>query len=239
MTAGGDPSSFDAPLIATVLRGAARVSTHVPAPAAPLPRRELIRVCRALKSMGPDGGVAAAAVLFGVTTFLRQSNFLPKASPHWSPHLLRRDNVELKDGHLLVTVGSTKTRLPSHRPITLVIAPAPTSDICPVATCLTAWRAVPAPGCAPLFLLPSSGLPLTAPGLVALLRSVLRALHHPSPQDVTLHSLRRTGALLAVAGGSLDEEVMAHGTWTSSAYRAYVPRPTSSTVPAAIAAAWH
>ena len=98
---------------------------------------------------------------------------------------------------------------------------------------------MPAGPHAPLFLLPSSGQPLTSPGLVALLRATLAAVGDPMAYEVTMHSLRRTGALLASGGGAPDGEIMAHGTWTSGAYRAYVPAaPASSAVPMVLSTVW-
>ena len=238
MGVGGCPDAFNAPLVFTVLRGVARLSTHVPAPAPPLSRADLLAVCHALKSIGPDGRVAMAALLFGVTTFLRQCNFLPPSRGRWSQHLLTRGDVSKGPAGLTVRVRSTKTRLVGQGPVTLLIAPAPGSPVCPVAACTWAWGAVPAPDQAPLFLLPSSGATLTAPALLVMLRAALTVLGHARPLDVTLHSLRRTGALLAAARGCPDAEVMAHGTWTSGAYRAYVPRLASSLVPPAIASVW-
>ena len=241
MRCGGDHAVLSAPLVVTVLKGIARLSTHVPTPAAPLSRKDLLRVCGILRGMGPDSRVAMAAILFGVTTFLRQCNFLPGGQTRWSPHLIRRADVALQRGNIVVTVHvhSTKTRQVSKGPLTLLIAPALGGAVCPVAACLWAWRVVPAPNHAPLFLLPSTGALLTGPALLSILRGVLEALRYLDPRGVTIHSLRRSGALLAARRGIPDAVVMAHGSWTSGAYRAYVPKPASSTVPAAIAAAWH
>ena len=77
---GGNTALFTSPILATVIRGAARLSTHVPRPAPPLGRLQLHRLCAALRRIGGDGRVAMAAVLFGVATFLRQSNFLPQST---------------------------------------------------------------------------------------------------------------------------------------------------------------
>ena len=163
-----------------------------------------------------------AAVLFGVATFLRQSNYLPSAQGHEGPHLIHRRDVRRSGPSLLVTVHSTKTCLLGDGPAVLSVAAAPGSPLCLVAACLWAWRAVPSGPNAPLFLLPSSGRPLTSSGLVALLRATLAALGSPLAAEVMVHSLRRTEALLASAGGAADADIMAHATWTSGAYRAYV-----------------
>ena len=179
--AGGDPAPLSAPLVATVIRGAARLSTHVASPAPPLGRDALLGLCRGLAALGPDGRVAMAAVLFGVTTFLRQCNFLPASTARPGPHLIRRRDIQDSGDALLVKVSSTKTRMICDGPITLMIAPAPGSPYCPVDACRRAWRAVQAPYHAPLFLLPSTGSPLTRSGLLILVRGVLRALRHPPP----------------------------------------------------------
>ena len=179
-----------------------------------------------------------AAVLFGVSTFLRQCNYLPPSRGRAGSHLIRRGQVHTHGDSLLVVVASTKTRRQADGPVSLLICPAPGSPYCPVAACRWAWGAVPAGPSAPLFLLPSSGRPLTSGGLVALIRATIRALGGTAPADLTVHSLRRTRALLASAGGAPDAEIMAHGTWTSEAYHAYVPRPASSTVPVVLSKVW-
>ena len=237
--AGGDPTALSSPLVATLLRGAARLSTHIPDPAPPLPRPDLLRLCTGLRRLGGDGRVAMAAVLFGVVTFLRQSNYLPTSAGREGPHLIRRKDVCETGSSLVITVNSTKTRLRAGGPVSLLIHPAPGSPFCPVAACRWAWRAVPGGPGSLLFLLPSSGRPLTTSGLVALMRVTLSALKVPRAADVTIHSLRRTGALLASAGGAPDAEIMAHGTWTSGAYRAYVPAPASLAVPVVLSNVWH
>ena len=235
----GDPTLFMGPAVATFLPGAARLPTHVPQPALPLGRLRLLDLCRKLRHLGPDGHVAAGAVLFRVASFLRQTNYLPQGSGRFSPHLIRRRDVIYHGGALYVTVRSTKTRLLGAEPVTFMLAPAPGSPDCPVAACLRAWSAVPAALTAPLFLLPSSGRPLTSPGLLALVQATLRAVGDPLAPTVTIHSLRRTGAQLALGAGAPDAEVMAHGTWTSTAYHAYVPAPASSAIPAALSTVWH
>ena len=54
---------------------------------------------------------------------------------------------------------------------------------------------------------------------------------HAAPNTVTLHLLRRSGALASVAHGATITEVMAHGTWRSAAVHAYAPRTVTSNIP--------
>ena len=135
IAAGGSATPLSAPLIATVLRGASRLANHVPQPAPPLSRSALLRLCGAVRLMGGDGRVAMAAVLFGVTTFLRQSNSLPHSLNVSGPHLIARGDFTWSPRGLLVLVRSTKTRHPPDAALTLLVAPAPGSPFCPVVAC--------------------------------------------------------------------------------------------------------
>ena len=65
------------------------------------------------------------AVLFGIGTFLRQCNFLPRALAERGPHLLRRRDVLLRPGSYLVTVWTTKMRGRTSPPVTLFVTAAP------------------------------------------------------------------------------------------------------------------
>ena len=233
---GGDPASFSSPLIGTVLRGVTRLAAHEERPAPPLSRATLLALCDDLAAAGPDGAVARAAVLFGVATLLRQSNFLPSAGSAGGPHLARRGDVDIRSDALLVRVWSSKTLKTPADAVTLRVLAAPGSPYCPVAAMRGAWRLVPAPAEAPLFLFPSTGRPLTAPALVSVMRAALGRLRCPVAHLVTVHSLRRTGAHLASAQGATDADVMSLGTWTSSAVRRYLPREVVSSAPAALAA---
>ena len=177
-----------------------------------------------------------SVLLFGTATFLRQLNFLPQTAAGRGPHLVRRRDVAWTAAGLCVRVLTSKTVWNPARAWTLDVVWIPDSPYCPVAACHQAWHVVPGPPNSLLFLLPSSGFPLTAPGMVAAMRSGLHALGVPDPYRYTLHSLRRTGAHLAEAAGASLPDLMCHGSWTTSAVKAYLPPSSSSSVPAAVAA---
>ena len=236
--AGGHPAAFSSPLVATLLRGVTRLSGHVEIPAPPLSRRGLLGLCDDLGSLGPDGLVARAAVLFGVSTLLRQSNFLPTSSPGSGDHLVLRGDVRLGPDGAWVTVTSTKTRSRQAPPIDIRILRAPSSPYCPVLALRRAAALAPAGRGAPLFILPSTGRPLTPSLLTGVMRAALRRRRSPVADRVTVHSLRRTGAHLASNYGATQADVMTHGTWTSAAVRRYLPTELHSAAPAALAAVW-
>ena len=95
---------------------------------------------------------------------------------------------------------------------------------------------MPAAKGAPLLLLPSTGTALKGPYLTTLMRAVLQSFCSPMAHQVTVHSLRRTGAHLATAAGAPEKAVMELGKWSSAAIRRYLPTPISSAAPTALAA---
>ena len=224
-------------MISVLLRGVGRLSGHSPAPAPPLSPNILRRLCDALAAGGPDGRAFKAALLFGIATFLRQSNFLPQTIAARGPHLIRRRDVTLSPAGLRVRVTSSKTIWDPARAWTIDVLLIPMSPYCPVAACRQAWRAAPASPNSLLFYLPSSGRPITAPALVAAIRFVLQAMRIPNANQYTVHSLRRTGVHLAERAGATLPDLMEHGSWTSGAVRAYLPPTRALSVPAAVAAA--
>ena len=231
---GGNPVHFSSPLVSTLLKGIANQSAHEERQAPPLPRRRLLQMCDDLRSVGTDGEVAAAACLFGVATFLRQSNFLlAGATP--GHHLIFRRHILLTPRGMDVTVTSTKTLSPSSGGVVIPVARVPGSRHCPVAALLRAWALAPGARDGALFSLPSTGRPLTTTVLTTMARRALAGRGWPLAHTFTIHSLRRTGARLAASAGATEAELMLHGTWTSSAVRTYVPRQLTSSVPSALA----
>ena len=224
---GGDPTPLASPHIQAMLRGVARLSTHVPAQAPNLEPNEVKAMCDVMWSLGPDARIARAAVLFAYVTFLRQSNYLQTGSI--STHMIRRADIRPAPYGLAVHVRSTKTIAPSGW-IIIPVHRSPDSPYCPVAAVMAAKLAVPAPLTAPLFLT-GSGRPLTATALTTLMRLALTVLGHPAASTVTPHSLRRAGARGAAGHGEGVANVMTHGTWSGRAVFTYVPKHLFTSVP--------
>ena len=192
------------------------------------------RCADALLRLGPLGMVARGALLFEVAMFLRQSNFVMGAGAT-AHHLLRRHALTFTGHGLDVAVRSTKTIWDARDVVVIPVAAAPGSPFCLVAACRAALAAAPAPLHAPVFLDPTTGRPLKGPVLVALLRGALCAMNFPARREVTLHSLRHTGARLAQLGGATLPEIMDHGTWSSSAVNTYLHRRPQSLLPSRMA----
>ena len=229
----GNTVPFDSYLLVNLIKGVARLSAHVPSRPPTLTASEVRRAADGLAAYGPGGTVARAALLFGVATFLRQSNFFAGGATT-AAHLLTRGDLNFRPGGLDVTVRSTKTIWDARDAVVIPVAAARGSPYCPVAACKSALSLVPVPMCAPIFLWPGSLRPVTATQLTNMLRLTVRRQGYPGWPLVTLHSLRHTGATLALGRGATLPEVMAHGTWRSSAVHAYVPRHLQSSVPTRI-----
>ena len=229
--AGGDPSPFASQSLNLLIRGITRLSPHIPSPAPALDLASVKKLCDTLWLMGPDARISRAAVLFGFTTFLRQSNFL--VTPNSTCHLLRRSSVRRAAYGLAVHVASTKTLL-GLVPVVLPIHRVPNSRYCPVAAYLAAKAATPAHDSAPLFIT-TTGRSLTTQGLTALIRAALAALRHPAAATVTVHSLRRSGACCAAEGGVDRVSIMTHAIWQGASVDSYVPRALYTSVPKTLA----
>ena len=165
---GGNTAPFISPILAMVIRGAARLSTHVPRPAPPLGRLQLHCLCSDFARLGVMAGWLWQLSSLGWPPFCdspTSSLNPPLGGGGGSPPALPLRC--LPGGGALLVNGlnyNYKTRLRGAAPTTLMIAPARGSPFCPVNAFLWAWRprAFPASPSSPLFLLPSSGYPLTS-----------------------------------------------------------------------------
>ena len=228
--ANGDLTPFDSHVLTNLIKGVARLSTHIPYRPQPLTVTDLQRCSDDLGALGPGGVVARAALLFGVATFLRQSNFVA-GSALTAGHLLTRGDLHLTPTGLNVTITSTKTIRDPRDAVVIPVAAAPGSPYCPVMACREAFRLAPAPPTSPIFLWPGTLSPLTAYQLIQMIRTALRRRGHPGWSRVTLHTLRHSGATLALGHGATLPEIKDHGTWRSNAVFSYLPRVLQSSVP--------
>ena len=110
ISCGGTPDNFSSPVILNLLKGATNASTHEEHQAPALPRPVLFALCDGLRQLGPNGVVAAAACLFGVATFLRQSNFIP-TTPGDGRHLLTRGDVQVDAAGLRARIQILSRRI--------------------------------------------------------------------------------------------------------------------------------
>ena len=208
----GDVTPFESYTLTNLIKGVARLSAHVPSSPPPLTVADVRWCADDLLAYGPEGVIARAALLFGVATFLRQSNFVLGPTATASHLLARRDLAFTPDGGLSVTLRSSKTIWDDRDTVVIPVAAAPGSPYCPVAACRRAIPMAPAQLTAQVFLWPGTLRPVTAAQLIVMIHAALRHRGHPAWGQVTLHSLRHMGATLALGNRATLPEIMNHGT---------------------------
>ena len=236
---GGNPSAFMSPEASAVLKGAARLSNHVPDQAPPLSPDQIKCICDYLDRAGPQGLGLKAATLIAYFTFLRSSNVLSPLVTTWGgPHTLRRRDIIPRPHGLTVVIRSSKTITTPTQAVALMVHHIPGSPYCPVAAWKRYCNWVPAPLEAPAFLL-DGNRPMTAGPLIATIRSALTHAGFPNVQHISMHSFRRGGAQTAAGAGAKPQELCQHGTWlASSSLATYVPREMINSVPTRLASAF-
>ena len=216
-----------------MIKGFTKLSTHVPHQAPPLTPSDIKRMCDALSTLGPAAMIARTAVLVGVCSMLRQSNLLPGAGGP-TTHTLLRGDVEDCGDCIWLNIHSSKTINDPARGVALPLPPTG-SDFCPV----RAWRAyvrrLPLHRSYPAFM-SETVTPLCPRRLVAFMRTSLYLIGHPAAGEVTVHSLRRSGAQACARARVPESDIVLHGTWSSSAISSYVPKKLYTAVPSAFKA---
>ena len=226
--AGGNPIAFQSPLLQNFLKGVSRLSNHHTHQAPEIPLPVIKQLCDLLAALSPDAVTVRLMVLLGFTSFLRQSNLLYTPGQATSHHLRRADVTD--DGaRLWLSINSSKTIIDPRGRVAIPV-PAINSKYCPVQAWRTYVLRVPLPPYAPALML-DAHRPLTPALANTYLRAALSSLQFPLAHQVTVHSLRRSGARECARYGAPEAQVMLHGTWSSSAVYSYVPKRLFSIIP--------
>ena len=232
----------DAPLyhyrVHLALRAVAINVRHAPNPKLPVTPEILRLVIPALR-LGPHADLAVLAILMMFMGFFRQSSLLPLSlrtfdhTRHPTPH-----DAWLTSAGLNIRLKWSKTLQRSGDLRTLLLPPTKDVALCPVKayTRYTA-QAPPTTHRGPLLALPD-GNPATVRLITGLWKRALNRVGLPVT-NYSLHSLRRGAATYTHndANAKLND-VMAQGTWRSTAVRDYIrpSNPVSNTVHQALAA---
>ena len=172
------------------------------------------------------------AITWMFNGFLRQSNIAPRTVNSFDPtrHLTRGD-ASLQQDSIVLALKWSKTMQKSKTPSKILLQPLPGSPLCPVKAYQDLLVVAPTyhPQ-QPLLQFPD-GNSITAPHIAREWTTLLQKARIPIKGN-TLHGLQRGGASFSYHdGGATLEDVMAHGSWASSAVRAYLaphtPRTTS------------
>ena len=223
--AGWDHTPFTSHAVHTALRSLEINSRYMPTPKRAITPHELSRIIHYVHAVLKDSTLICA-LTFGYVGMFRQSNLAAATSAGFdhTRQFTRGDITPTHDG-LLVTLKWSKT-IQAYRDATTVFLPRiPASVLCPVRahSAMLLDRPTMAPN-DPLLVFPDRRhMPLSY-----LNRQWRRALKHTglNREQLSLHSLRRGGATMVWQTGLVAEtDLMTHGTWASSAWRAYASKP--------------
>lgn len=222
--------NFSDPTMHQTIKGIDNLSTHIPKQAPELLLSEIKLISSHLHNYGPLMSGERACFLIMYSSFIRQSNSLSiRGTEH---HTVLTCDFNIDNNVLWIDICSSKSiRNPRHA-VSIPVYPAPGRH-CPVEAWTCHINLVPRLPQAPAFL-SVSGQPINSHYLLKIIRSVLQSISSPNAMSFTLHSMRRSGSRQAARGGAPVEDVMSHGTWSSSSVFSYVPRRLFSSVPKTI-----
>lgn len=167
------------------------------------------------------------SLIFSFRTLLRKSNFLPDGSKT-DCHLIRRQDIEFHQNYLIVNVRSTKTLLKGEKVLQIPIFHVADYTFDVYSRLLHHIRSVPAEGTSFLFLKQTkSGLePLMYKEVLTYIKSLVKAINL-DPDNIGLHSLRRSRASFLHCIGIPLEDIRMAGDWRSMAVLLYLVNPFS------------
>lgn len=226
---GGNVYAFFHPTVVSLLKGFTRRSLYVPTQAPAIQFNFITQACTWLRAMSVEGEIIAGAVMFAITTFLRQSHFV--FTRNGRPHLIPRSDLFFYPDRLVVVMRASKTTNASQQKH-IIVMKNPATGVCPVYMIRQAMLLVPAPEEAPIFLDPYSYRVISPVRMLELFKIALAAAGHKQWASVTLHSLRRSGPHACIEAGSSVDEIRDHGGWRSNAVKTYLPPTPAAGTPA-------
>ncbi len=211
-----------------VLDGIKRLNPHCPKRARPITPVILNQIRNHLDLSDPVDATYWCAFVLAFFLFLRKSNLVPVSVDDFNPDKqLRRMDVALGSGALVVTINWSKTIQFGQKVLKLPLFALPGHPLCPVEAYSNMIKLVPGPPSAPAFSLRKSHkrklrlVPLTYSKFQKKLRFVLDCIGLPS-NLFSSHSFRRGGATWAFESNIPGELIKLQGDWASDSYLKYL-----------------
>lgn len=158
------------------------------------------------------------ALVVSFKTMLRKSNLLPEKGAE-NNHLVVRRDVEKTEQGYNINVYSSKTLKYRKRVLKIPLVEALGSPLCGVNALAACLQREPAQSDSPIFMF--KGTPIYYADVLKYLKTLVSMIGG-NPEDVGLHSLRRSGALFLQSLGVPLEEIMYMGDWASLAVLDYL-----------------
>ena len=173
------------------------------------------------------GTIFKAVYLLAFFGFLRLSNLVPHSlSSYFHMKQLSKGDFFFMAKEGIILLKWTKT-LQNHNQARLLKLPILNNDLCQVRAIKNCLKLVPGGNNAPMFQFNLFGrwTPLTDTRVRKHLKNILMLLGM-SPDFITFHSSRRSGATLAFNHNVPLQDIQRHGTWTSDCVWRYVTDST-------------
>lgn len=230
----GDPSAFSSQTVQEVVSRLTKISTHIPAQAAPIGKTELKIITQFLDGTPNFSLAIKPCVLISFACMFRSSNAVSPSTHIWGgAHTLRACDVIPTPTGLDIIIHSTKTTS-ACKPVALHIDQVMSSDMCPVSAWNVYYSRILPPLSGPAFINIDRS-PLTASPVVSAIKAALKAAGYMNVSRYSIHSLRRGAAQMAASMGAPSSEIMKHGIWASHAGLRHYVHPVSTTVPRLLA----
>lgn len=166
------------------------------------------------------------AVVFAFCTLLRKSNIVPEGS--FDTHVIKRRDINFYSDKIVVRVLSSKTNRYRDRVFEIPISPVSNTKFCVSTMLHEHFLRFPAPITSPLFRkrIPGGSIPITYSDLLSFVKKMV-TLIGMDPNNVGLHSLRRSGAAYLHQLGVPLQDIQTIGDWSSLAVLMYLSTPFS------------
>ena len=199
----------------------------IPSPKLPLQYHHLLQFLQVADMSNPFHMTFINAIVTGFFALLRRSNICPPSVAQFDHHKhLTRSDIDISSSALVVNLRWSKTNQHGDKTFQVPIAAFPGSPLDPpklFAAFNDTLRVFPRDPCFSFYLHGNHHV-LTHQDLTTMLKAFLRAIGVDGAEYNT-HSIRRGGATLFHMAGVQSQDIQAHGTWQSDAYRRYIDVP--------------
>lgn len=215
-------------IIKMILAGLKRILGGLSTPKDPLTPGQLRRMYMVSECTAKEE-LCWLSLIFSFRTLLRKSNFLPDSNKtDTDDHVIRRRDIEFYPGYMVVNVRSTKTLLKGEKVLQIPIIQVSDYTFDVYSRLLFHLRAVPAHDMSHLFLKETkSGYePLLYREVLSYIKKLVKGIGL-DPNNIGLHSMRRSGASFLHCIGVPLEDIRMAGDWRSMAVLLYLVNPFS------------
>lgn len=202
-------------------KGLKRVNPHEVKSALPITPPLLLKIHEVLDFQDKNISTFWCLILFGFFLICRKSNLVGSAEQ--PSKCLKRQDIECKNGILIVNFNWSKTIQFGERSLQIPLVHNPSSPLCPVSAYQSMCQNFKVSKDSPAFMIQCDGKlkPVSYYMFNTFLKKCISQIGL-EPSHFSTHSLRRGGATWAFKSGVPSELIQLQGDWKSSAYKLYL-----------------